>query len=47
MYIYPNTTLKILHNVPLNNDYDHTIFFDGKIAQTEYFLSKAKLCSSV
>ena len=42
MYIYPNTTLKILHNVPLNNDYDHTIFFDGKIAQTEYFLSKAK-----
>ena len=42
MYIYPNTTVKILHNVSLNNDYDHTMFFDGKIAQTEYFLSKAK-----
>lgn len=42
MYIYPNTTLKILRGVNLNNDYDHTIFFDGKVAQTEYFLSKAK-----
>lgn len=42
MYIYPNTTLKILNNVPLNSDYDHTMYFDGKIAQTEYFLSKAK-----
>lgn len=42
MYIYPNTDLKILRNVNLNNDYDHTIYFSGKTAQTEYFLSKAK-----
>ena len=42
MYIYPNTTLKILNNVNLNKDYDHTIFFSGKVAQTEFFLSKAK-----
>lgn len=41
-YIYPNGTLKILHNVNLNHDYDHTIYFDGRIAQSEYFLSKAK-----
>lgn len=42
MYIYPNTTLRILRDVNLNSDYDHTIWFDGKIAQTEYFLSKTK-----
>lgn len=42
MYIYPNTTLKILRGVNLNSDYDHTIFFDGRVAQTEFFLSKTK-----
>lgn len=42
MYIYPNTNLRILTNVNLNNDYDHTIYFDGKVAQTEYFLAKTK-----
>lgn len=42
MYIYPNTNLRILTNVNLNSDYDHTIYFDGKVAQTEYFLAKTK-----
>ena len=42
MYIYPNTTLHILRNVNLNSDYDHTIYFDGRVAQTEYFLARTK-----
>ncbi len=42
MYIYPNTTLHILKNVSLNSDYDHTVYFEGKVEQTEYFLSKIK-----
>lgn len=37
MYIYPNTTVKILHNVSLNNDYDHTIYFDNPTAQRNFF----------
>ena len=42
MYIYPNMTLKILRNVPLNNDYDHTIFFPVRSDQLDYFSYKAK-----
>lgn len=37
MYIYPNTTVKILHNVSLNNDYDHTIYFGSESAQRTFF----------
>lgn len=37
MYIYPNTTIKILHNVSLNNDYDHTIYFASEQAQRTFF----------
>lgn len=37
MYIYPNTTVKILHNVSLNNDYDHTIYFASEQAQRTFF----------
>lgn len=42
MYIYPNSTIKLLRNISLTNDYDHTIYFTGRIAQSEFFLSKAK-----
>lgn len=42
MYIYPNMTLKILRNVPLNSDYDHTIFFPVRSDQLDYFSYKAK-----
>lgn len=42
VYIYPNTELKILRNVRLNNDYDHTIDFATESAQQTYFISKAK-----
>lgn len=37
MYIYPNMELKILRNVSLNNDYDHTIFFGSELAQRTFF----------
>ena len=48
MYIYPDTIIKILKNVPLDPTYDHTIYWDvehpeqGKQAQATYFSSKAK-----
>ena len=37
MYIYPNTDIRILSGVPLNNDYDNTILF-----QTLYWQDKNK-----
>lgn len=48
MYIAPNSTIKILHNVPLDTTYDHTIYWNptsgggGVTAQKEYFESKVK-----
>ena len=42
MYIAPNTTIKLLHNVPLDPSYDHTIYFGSKGDQSSYFSSKAK-----
>lgn len=43
MYIFPNGQLKILHNVNLNKDYDHTIYFANKNAQTLYFSNVSKV----
>lgn len=42
MYIYPNTTIKILHNVPLDDTYEHTIYFGDSSAQNSYFSDLAK-----
>ena len=46
MYIAPNSTIKILKEVPLDPTYDHTIYFPvgdaGLATQTAYFSSKAK-----
>lgn len=42
MYIEPNTTIKILKNVPLDGTYDHTIYFTDATAQANYFASKVK-----
>lgn len=42
MYVYPNTTIKILHNIPLDNSYRNTLYFDTKQAQTQYFTGKVK-----
>ena len=36
----PNTTKAILLNVPLENDYKHTLYFTSKDEQEEYFKSR-------
>lgn len=42
MVIAPGTLLNILHNVPLDTSYDHTLYFATKDAQYAYFNSLAK-----
>lgn len=42
MYIEPNTTIRILKDVPLDNTYDHTIYFADATAQRNYILAKSK-----
>lgn len=37
MYVQPNTNIRILHNIPLDNTYDHTIYFVDATAQRGYF----------
>lgn len=36
-YVYPNTDIKLLHNVYLQPDYEHTIYFQNKQLQQEFF----------
>lgn len=42
MYIEPNTNIRILRNVPLNNTYKNTIYFNNAVEQVAYFYSKIK-----
>ena len=42
MYIEPNTTIRLLKNCPLDNTYDHTIWFADKGSQTSYFRGLTK-----
>ena len=42
MYIEPQTNIRILHNVPLDTSYDHTIYFGNSTAQANYFIGKQK-----
>lgn len=42
MYIQPNTTVRLLTGVPLDNTYTHTLYFSDKASQTSYFESKTK-----
>ena len=42
MYIAPNSTIKILENVPLDPTYDHPIYFNSNSVQQDYFNSKVK-----
>lgn len=42
MYIQPNTIIKLCSNVPIDNTYEHTIYFADQSAQQAYFSSKAK-----
>lgn len=37
MYIEPNSTIKLLKNVPLDNTYEHTINFSNKTQQASWF----------
>lgn len=46
MYIEPNTTIKLLTGVPLDETYEHTLYFANKTNQTNYFSSKAKYTMS-
>ena len=42
MYIAPNTTIKMLKDVPLDNTYRNTIYFAHVANQTSYFSGKTK-----
>lgn len=42
MYIEPNTTIKILKDVPLDPTYDHTIYFSTEDAQYSWFTDRMK-----
>lgn len=42
MYIEPNSVIKVLKNVPLNNTYKHTIRFHTITDQYNYFAAKMK-----
>lgn len=37
MYIAPNTTIYLLNSIPLENNYENTIYFESKSAQYNYF----------
>lgn len=42
MYIAPNTNIRILQNCPLDNTYDHTIYFSSASDQSSYFQGLTK-----
>ena len=37
MYIEPNSNIKIYKNVPLDNTYNHTLYFSSLSSQKAYF----------
>lgn len=46
MYIAPDTEIRVLKNVPLDNTYEHTIVWTERTQQTDYFKSKTKFTFS-
>lgn len=42
MVVEPSSNIYVLKNCPLENTYDHTLFFDSKQQQTDYFMSLVK-----
>lgn len=42
MYIEPNTIIRVLKDCPLDNTYNHTIYFSSESAQTTYFQDLTK-----
>lgn len=41
-YVTPNNIVRILSGIPIERNYEHTLYFSTEAAQTNYFLSKAK-----
>lgn len=41
MYIEPNSTIKIYSGLPLDNTYNHTLFFNSLSEQTSFFVSNS------
>lgn len=46
MEIQPNTDIRLLHNVPLDTSYDHTIYFASSSDQYTYFAGLTKYALS-
>lgn len=42
MYIAPNSVIRVLKDCPLDNTYDHSIYFGSRDAQTDYFKGLTK-----
>lgn len=42
MYIEPNTNIRLLQNVPLDNTYEHTLYFASSTARANYFIGQTK-----
>lgn len=42
MSIVPNTTIRILKNIPLDNTYKDTLYFTSRSTQSTYFTNKTK-----
>lgn len=39
MYIAPNSTIELLYDIPLDNSYIHTLYWNSEIDQSQYFLN--------
>lgn len=39
MYIEPNSVIKIYHSVPVNSNYEYTVYFESTVEQNNYFHS--------
>lgn len=42
MYIEPNTNIRLLHNVPIDNSYEHELYFASQTEQVNYFSGMTK-----
>lgn len=42
-FITPTNNVKLLTGVPINNDYENTLYFQNRTAQYNYFSSKVKM----
>lgn len=45
-FITPTNNVKLLTGVPINNDYENTLYFQNRTAQYNYFSSKVKYVNS-